>query len=191
MQDSNQDRERSALQKATAPFLLKFIATGAFVGYAPRASGTAGTLLGLAIYLLPGFESPVVLLPAIAAGILIGAFAAHRVAQAEPARVNPDAAALKSRFQGPTHTTPDPSIVVIDEIVGMWVSVLFLPKTFMAVSVAFLAFRLFDVIKPQPARRMERLPNGWGIVLDDVVAGIYANIVAQIVHRLAGGMFGS
>ena len=69
----------------------------------------------------------------------------------------------------------------IDEIVGMWISLLFLPKTFFVILLAFIFFRLFDILKPPPARQLEPLPNGWGIMLDDVMAGIYANLAVRLV----------
>ena len=70
----------------------------------------------------------------------------------------------------------DPQPVVIDEIVGMWISLLLIPPETIYILAAFVLFRLFDVIKPFPARQAELLPGGWGIMLDDLFAGIYANI---------------
>ena len=75
----------------------------------------------------------------------------------------------------------DPPHVVIDEAMGMAVSVAFLPWTFATIVAGFVFFRLFDITKPFPARRSEKLPGGWGIVMDDVVAGIYANVVLRIL----------
>ncbi len=75
----------------------------------------------------------------------------------------------------------DPSIVVIDEVVGMWISLLFLPKTLLVATLAFLLFRAHDIVKIPPARQLEAVPNGFGIMLDDVVAGIYANISLRMV----------
>jgi phosphatidylglycerophosphatase A len=76
---------------------------------------------------------------------------------------------------------PDPSIVVIDEVVGMWISLLAIPMGISAAILAFLFFRTFDILKPFPARQMEHLPGGWGIMMDDVVAGIYANIATRLL----------
>ena len=75
----------------------------------------------------------------------------------------------------------DPSVVTIDEFVGMWLSVLFLPSTYLTFILAFFLFRILDIIKPWPARVFDRMNGGWGIMLDDVVAGIYTNIILQIV----------
>jgi phosphatidylglycerophosphatase A len=74
--------------------------------------------------------------------------------------------------------------VVIDEIAGMCVSLLFIPVTVGYVAAAFILFRFFDIVKPLYIRRTEKLPKGWGVMLDDVVAGIYANILLQIWIQL-------
>lgn len=76
---------------------------------------------------------------------------------------------------------PDPSEVVIDEVVGMMVTLAYLPWSFISIGLGFLLFRVFDIIKPPPARQLERLPGGWGIVMDDVVAGIYANLALRLI----------
>jgi phosphatidylglycerophosphatase A len=74
----------------------------------------------------------------------------------------------------------DPSIVVIDEVVGMLVALWALPFQAGEALAAFLCFRLFDIVKPYPIRRLERQPGGWGIMLDDVLAGLYANAVIRL-----------
>jgi phosphatidylglycerophosphatase A len=71
----------------------------------------------------------------------------------------------------------DPGAAVIDEVVGMWLSLLFLPFTPATAVAGFLLFRVLDVFKPYPARQLEGLPGGWGIMTDDVMAGIYANLL--------------
>src|SRR5439155_3255396 len=73
----------------------------------------------------------------------------------------------------------DPGLVVADEVVGMWVSLLGLPLTGVTAVAGFVLFRVFDVFKPYPARDLERLPGGWGIMCDDVMAGIYANLLLR------------
>ena len=78
----------------------------------------------------------------------------------------------------------DSSRVVIDEVAGMCVSLLFIPVTIGYVAAAFVLFRFFDIVKPLYIRRTEKLPKGWGVMLDDVVAGIYANILLQIWIQL-------
>ena len=90
----------------------------------------------------------------------------------------------------------DPSQVTSDEWAGQAVTLMFLPMlppppqsgtlyTWLLVAgVAFIAFRLLDIIKPPPARQFEKLPRGWGVLLDDLMAGVYANIICQLVLRL-------
>ena len=75
----------------------------------------------------------------------------------------------------------DPSLVVLDEAVGMWIAAAFLPKIWWVMLAAFILFRVFDIVKPQPARYFDRMGGGGGIMMDDVIAAVYANIVMQIV----------
>jgi phosphatidylglycerophosphatase A len=63
----------------------------------------------------------------------------------------------------------------------MWIALAWLPKEWLMIVFAFAAFRIMDILKPQPAREVERIPRGWGIMLDDVVAGVYANIAVRLV----------
>jgi phosphatidylglycerophosphatase A len=170
------------------PFVTRLIATGLFSGYAPWGSGTAGTLMGVALYLIPGAETTWVLLLLVVTGFAAGVVTSARVADAVGNQLTPSAERAKAAFQAGALHTADPSIVVIDEIVGFWVTMLFVPKTPAAILIGFVAFRAMDILKPQPARYLERYPHGWGIMLDDVVAGIYANLLTQIVLRLSGGI---
>jgi len=75
----------------------------------------------------------------------------------------------------------DPARVVIDEVAGMCISLLFIPVSIKYIIAALLLFRFFDIVKPLFIRRIEKLPSGWGIMLDDVLAGVYANILLQAV----------
>jgi phosphatidylglycerophosphatase A len=82
----------------------------------------------------------------------------------------------------------DPGKFVLDEAAGICLSILFLPArtgwgTGINLAAAFLAFRIFDITKPPPARQLERLPAGWGILLDDLAAAVYANLVCQVLLR--------
>lgn len=162
------------------PFLSRLLATGLFTGYLPWASGTVGTLLGVAVYLIPGVASSTILLPLTIAGFFAGVSTSWRVATVVGHRLTKTAEMAKDRFQHGEAEHPDPSIVVIDEVVGMWVSLLFLPPTLPAIVVAFIAFRAFDILKPPPAAQLEKIPGGWGIMLDDVVAGVYSNIATRL-----------
>jgi phosphatidylglycerophosphatase A len=176
------EHERENLPRI--PFLTKFIATGCYAGYAPVASGTAGSLVGLLLYSIPGAEQPGLLLVLIAAGFVAGVITSATVAAAVGNELTDAARRAKEFAHTDAHGTPDPSIVVIDEIVGMWVSLIFLPKSFPVAVLAFLLFRAFDILKPPPARQAERLPRGWGIMLDDVAAGVYANICCRLLLLL-------
>jgi phosphatidylglycerophosphatase A len=166
--------------------LQLILATGLYSGYLPWASGTAGSLVGVLIYLIPGVETPTILLPSIVAFLLLGARAAANVAKVKGNRLTKTAAAMKSRFSDSTSCEADPSIVVIDEIVGMWISLFYLPKTLPAIALAFVLFRVFDIVKPFPVRNLERIPHGWGIMLDDLAAGLYANLVCRITLSTLG-----
>jgi phosphatidylglycerophosphatase A len=139
--------------------LATVVATGLGSGYAPFAPGTAGSLVGLALFW------PVSHLPlagqALATTLVfaLGVAAAGHVAR----RIGIE----------------DPGLVVADEVVGMWVSLLGLPLTGVTAVAGFVLFRVFDVFKPYPARDLERLPGGWGIMCDDVMAGVYANLLLR------------
>lgn len=178
------------LNSDKVPFLSRFIATGFFSGYAPWASGTFGTVVGIIIYLIPGVEkNPVVLGSLIVIGFFVGVYTSNQVVQVEGHRLTRSAELAKGLFQKGEHKTPDPSIVVIDEIVGIWITLLFLPKTWLAILIAFFAFRGFDIVKLPPARQLEKIPNGWGIMLDDVIAGVYAWMATEIVYAVIVRVF--
>ena len=76
----------------------------------------------------------------------------------------------------------DPSHVVADEMVGMWLTLVGNPLTLGNFVIGFLLFRFFDIAKPLGVRRLESIPGGWGVVLDDVLAGVYANVVLQLIN---------
>jgi phosphatidylglycerophosphatase A len=177
--DNNGTSDNSGL--GGAPIVARVIATVLFVGYIPWASGTLGTLLGLGIYLIPAVQPLEVLLPLIALGLIGGVISAGAVARVEGHRLSRTAELTKARFQPGKPVHPDPSIVVIDEVVGMWISLAALPGSISAAIIAFVLFRTFDILKPFPARQMEHLPGGWGIMMDDVIAGIYANIATRLL----------
>jgi phosphatidylglycerophosphatase A len=88
------------------------------------------------------------------------------------------AATIAEREAGRT----DPGFVVIDEVAGQLIALLFCPPDWAHALIALILFRLLDITKPFPIRRIERLPAGWGIVFDDVGAGLYALIVASLVR---------
>ena len=137
----------------------KLVATGLGSGYSPVAPGTAGSLVGLLLFLpLAGLAWPTQL-AAIAAVTLVGALAAGRVARGMGRK--------------------DPGLVVVDEVAGQWITFLALPVTPVTALAGFVLFRVMDIVKPWPARDLERLPGGFGIMADDVAAGIYAQLLLR------------
>ena len=143
--------------------LAYVVATGFGSGYSPLAPGTAGSAVGLLLFLPQIRLSAAAQIGLAALVFLVGVAAGGHVA-------------ARSGIK-------DPGIVVVDEIVGMWISLLFLPFGPATAFLAFFLFRLMDVLKPYPARDLEALPGGWGIMVDDVFAGIYANLVLQVLWR--------
>jgi phosphatidylglycerophosphatase A len=154
------DQAPQATEQTQIPFLTKLVATGLYSGYAPIAPGTVGSIVAIAVYFLPGFEQPIVMSAIIFIIFIIGT-------------------AVSSSME--KTLGEDPPVVVIDEIVGQWITLLFLPKKILVVLLGFFFFRAYDIFKPPPARHVEKLQHGWGIMLDDVVAGIYANISLWII----------
>lgn len=138
----------------------KFFASSFLSGYFPVAPGTVGSFVALVLYwLCPG--SNWVILSIFSAGLFFfGVWCAT----------------VSEEYWG-----HDDGKITIDEAVGMLVTVIAVPKTLLMMAVAFVAFRFFDIVKLYPASRAERLPRGWGIMIDDVVAGVYANITVHIV----------
>jgi phosphatidylglycerophosphatase A len=144
------------------PFLPMLIATFGFSGFFPFAPGTAGSLAALVLYApLRPYAAHPAYLGVVAAVLAAGIWAAT---QAERA--------LERKDPGP---------VVIDEVLGMLITLAWLPLSWIGVAVGFLLFRVFDIVKPFPARRLERLHGGAGIMLDDAVAGVYAQAALQLL----------
>ncbi len=81
-------------------------------------------------------------------------------------------------------------MIVIDEFAGQFLALLALPPTWPVLLAGFVLFRLFDIMKPPPARRLEALPGATGIMADDLLAGLYANLLLQLAIRLAPGVWG-
>jgi phosphatidylglycerophosphatase A len=144
--------------------LILFIATGAGSGYAPVAPGTFGSAVGLVLYGLLVWVSPLAFLVGTVAIIAVGVWAADHA----------------ERIFG----RKDDGRIVIDEIAGMQVSLAFLPAGLGVALVGFFLFRLFDIVKPPPARGLESVQGGAGVMLDDLLAGVYANLVGQVFWRV-------
>lgn len=160
-----------------------WLMTGLGSGYAPVASGTFGSAAAVFIAGLIWLAGQRMHWPGwvLDAAWLIGT----ALALAGCAAWGPWAAAY---FAGRCGKPGDPGQVVLDEWAGQWVALLGMPmhdtrSALTVLALQFFTFRLFDVLKPPPGRRLEKLPGGWGIVMDDVVAGIYANLVGQAIVR--------
>lgn len=140
------------------------IATVFGVGRLPLMPGTWGSLIVLPLYLLIGWNNLIFFI--IMAFFLVISIPA-------------------SRYLSREMKEADPSEIVIDEFAGQMITLLFLPEFGLKVFIiAFIIFRVCDIIKPPPANISQDLPHGWGVVLDDVFAGIYANLILQIVLRI-------
>jgi phosphatidylglycerophosphatase A len=142
-------------------------------GYSPLAPGTCGSLLAVlaAWFLIPGvwWALPAAALAAFLAGV-----------------------PLASQAEG--WWGADPPRVVLDEVAGQWLALALVPKSFAAYALAFVLFRLFDILKPWGVNRVQEAPGGWGVMLDDVLAGAYSNIVLQLAllafHRKGSALAG-
>ena len=82
----------------------------------------------------------------------------------------------------------DPGVIVIDEIAGMLIALFWIPVTWVGLLAGFAAFRVFDIVKPFPVGAAERLPSGWGVMADDVVAGLYAYVTVRVLAAVAPGL---
>ncbi len=145
-----------------------FLSSAAFTGYIPFASGTFGSAFALIFLLIPGFLNPVVLGTLSLIFFFVGIITSER---------------MMFRYGD------DPSVVVLDEVVGMWITlliaVIFLKElNYISVVISFLSFRLFDIFKIWPAKYFDRLKSGFGIMFDDVVAGIYGGVFTVIIMKL-------
>lgn len=142
--------------------LAVFIATAGYCGYSPVAPGTVGSAAGLVVYLVVWWAGSAVLEAAqiavlFAAGVWAGTTA--------------------ERFFGGI----DPGPIVIDEVVGMLITLAFIPVGWAGALTGFVLFRVFDVLKPWPARSLERLHGGLGVMADDAMAAVYANISLRLL----------
>ncbi len=145
-----------------------FIATGAYSGYLPKAPGTWGSLVGVLLWLLGLHKLDPTTYAIMLAGILLIGTATAGAAE-------------KIVDQG------DPGLVVIDEILGQLITLALVPWSPLAALAGFALFRFFDILKPFPVNWFDqRIHGGLGIMLDDVMAGIYASLVLQGLIWLVG-----
>jgi len=150
--------------KNTRDAILLFIAQGAYSGYMPIAPGTAGTVVGVLLYLFLRDLDPVWYCAACTAVFVTGSRAADR------------AEAILGQKDSPS--------IVIDEIAGFLIAMFLIPFTRGNVAAGFILFRAFDIVKPWPLKRLEHIPGGPGVMMDDLGAGVYTNIVLQVAVRL-------
>jgi phosphatidylglycerophosphatase A len=145
--------------------LAVFLATAGYCGYFPIAPGTVGSAAGLVVYLIVWWtHSRSVEAVLIALVFVVGTWAATHA----------------ERYFGAI----DPGPVVIDEVLGMLITLAFMRVGFAAAIAGFLLFRIFDVIKPWPANRLEHFHGGFGIMADDAMAGVYSNLVLRALMWL-------
>ena len=147
--------------------LIVFFATGFFTGFLPKMPGTWGTFAAIPLVIishrLTSITQPVV-------AVVFVTFAAYIAGRAEILFEDRDARPI-----------------VIDEMVGFLITLLWLPLSFPTLCLGFFLFRLFDIVKPPPISTVEkRLHGGWGIVLDDVLAGVFANVTLRLLLIVAG-----
>lgn len=142
------------------------VVAGTFLGtgYAPIASGTVATAATVPLYLA------LVLLPPPAAVVWV-----HLAAIVAAGAGGAVAAGILERRLG----VHDPSEVVIDEVAGFLVTMFLVPPSIVTVACGFLLFRIFDIIKPWPAGPAEKIRGGWGIMADDLICGLFANLILQ------------
>ena len=140
-----------------------FLATGFYIGNIPFAPGTFGSILGLALsFLVAGLKLPLAL-------VCIVIFTAMAIRIADEAEK-----LLKKK---------DPGCIVIDEIAGIAVTLAGLPFNLTTVLIGFIIFRFLDILKPFPIRALDKqISGGLGIVLDDVIAGIFANLLLRLIY---------
>jgi len=143
--------------------IKKIVGTGLGTGYSPVAPGTAGSAAAYAIYLIPGFADYYIMIPLIAicvlAGVLIG-----------------------TEFE--KYHGKDPSIFTLDEFIGSWIALLFLPENIYMIISSFFIWRILDILKPFPANRFENIGGGWGIILDDIMSGFYSLLIMIAVGKI-------
>ena len=141
----------------------KILGSGFYSGFSPFASGTVGSIVAILIYLIPGFEKLFIIIPVTTLFLSYGIF-------------------VGNKFE--TMFGKDPAECTIDELVGTWISLIALPKSLIIIIGSFLLWRILDIVKPPPARNLEQLKGGLGIMMDDVVSGIYTLLIMHLVVYL-------
>lgn len=160
------DGATAAPPRVTLPDRLALVIATVFgAGRSPIAPGTVASALTVVVLGIVPF-SRVALVSFFIVVTLVGVWASHHA----------------ERVIG----VKDPGAIVIDEVAGMTLSVLWLPLTLSVLAVAFVLFRVFDIVKPFPAGRSQRLPGGLGVMVDDLIAGLYALVIVVTLRSILG-----
>lgn len=150
----------------------EFLFTGFYSGYSPVAPGTAGTFVAMVLYILENIFLGEILGDSIVyVNLIIVLLLIY------PSIKLGDAAEV-------FFNKKDPQQVVLDEMMGYWIGILFIPFSFTGAIAAFVLFRIFDIVKPYPARNLESLKGGLGIMIDDYIAGVYTCICMHLLILL-------
>jgi phosphatidylglycerophosphatase A len=147
-------------------FFSVLFSSGFYSGYFPVASGTFGSAVALLFFFIPSFSNIYMLSATIIISFIIGSLTSVQMVK---------------RYGD------DPSVVVIDEFVGMWITILisnFLSFGLINIVIGFIMFRFFDIVKLFPASYFDKIKNGFGIMMDDVVAGIYGGVSTYAILLL-------
>ncbi len=161
-------RKKIVNEDVRIDFFTMLVASAFFTGYFPVASGTVGSLFAVLFVFIPGFYSPVVLFTLSLIFFFVGIIVSDRMMQ---------------RYG------EDPSVVVIDEVVGVWIS-LFIISAFgytnliLVSAISFFTFRFFDILKVFPGNYFDRMNSGKGIMMDDVVAGVYSGFAGVLLIKV-------
>jgi phosphatidylglycerophosphatase A len=153
--------------------LAKMVGTALGAGYVGAAQGTVGSLWPVALYYL----APAAWLdvsPLMTSGVMLLCAAVTYAAGVWAAEV------LEHVWGS------DPGRVVIDEVAGMFLTLAFVPLTSLTVWAGFVLFRIFDILKPPPIRALERRGGGWGVMNDDMLAGLYAGVLLRLLLHVTG-----
>jgi len=150
-------------------FISLFFVTVFGVGYSPFAPGTAGAIVACTslwlfekLNLLSTTSTPILFIGLIIITTIVGIVASNQLEN---------------------ELGKDASIIVIDEVIGMWIIMLFVPLTWLTILIGFILFRFFDILKPLGIKKMENFNGGLGVMADDMLAGIYSNILLLIIVR--------
>jgi phosphatidylglycerophosphatase A len=141
---------------------IKLITSFFYLGHSPLMPGTMGSLAGLAVYFLVRTNE------ILYAFSILFFFMLGIIFSGEAEKV---------------YKRKDAQMIVIDEVCGMLLALFFVPFSVFSVILGFFIFRIFDILKPPPAKRMEKLTGSLGIMFDDVVAAIYTNLILQLIFR--------